>query len=149
MDPFALPAGHVRDAVGALARSGALKGTPDTSKIVVEPPREADHGDLATNAAMVLAKESGIKPRELAVLIAQKLLDVPRVLKAEVAGPGFINISLEPGVWLDALLAALKAEAGFGRSNLGRGERVNVEFVSAIPLGPTHGGDGLVSGVGA
>jgi arginyl-tRNA synthetase len=142
MDPFALFAGHVRDAVSALARSGALKGAPDTSKIVVEPPREADHGDLATNAAMVLAKESGIKPRELAVLIAQKLLDVPRVLKAEVAGPGFINISLDPGFWLDALRAALKAGPEFGRSNLGHGEKVNVEFVSANPTGPMHVGHG-------
>ena len=142
MDPFALFAGHVRDAVSALARTGALKGVPDTSKIVVEPPREADHGDLATNAAMVLAKESGIKPRELAVLIAQKLLDVPRVLKAEVAGPGFINISLDPGFWLDALRAALKAGPEFGRSNLGHGEKVNVEFVSANPTGPMHVGHG-------
>src|SRR5258706_13470578 len=142
MDPSALFTGHGRDAVRAPARSGALKGTPDTSKIVVEPPREADHGDLATNAAMVLAKESGIKPRELAVLIAQKLLDVPRVLKAEVAGPGFINISLEPGFWLDALLAALKAGQDFGRSNLGKGEMVNVEYVSANPTGPMHVGHG-------
>jgi arginyl-tRNA synthetase len=142
MDPFALFAGHVRAAVSALARSGALKGTPDTSRIVVEPPREADHGDLATNAAMVLAKEAGIKPRELAVLIAQKLLDVPRVLKAEVAGPGFINISLEPGFWLDALRAALKAGPEFGRVDLGHSERVNVEFVSANPTGPMHVGHG-------
>jgi arginyl-tRNA synthetase len=142
MDPFALFAGHVRAAVSALAASGALKGTPDTSRIVVEPPREADHGDLATNAAMVLAKDAGIKPRELAVLIAQKLLDVPRVLKAEVAGPGFINISLEPGFWLDALRAALEAGPEFGRADLGRGERVNVEFVSANPTGPMHVGHG-------
>src|SRR5271169_1884958 len=142
MDPYALFAGHVRDAVKALAAFGALKGAPDMSKIVVEPPREADHGDLATNAAMVLAKDSGIKPRELAVMIAHKLLDVPRVLKAEVAGPGFINISLEPGFWLDALGAALKAGQDFGKSDLGRGERVNVEFVSANPTGPMHVGHG-------
>jgi arginyl-tRNA synthetase len=142
MDPFALFAGHVRDIVAALVRSGALKGTPDTSKIVVEPPREADHGDLATNAAMVLAKGAGIKPRELAVMIAHKLLDVPRVLQAEVAGPGFINISLEPGFWLDALGAALKAGQDFGKSNLGQGEKVNVEYVSANPTGPMHVGHG-------
>jgi arginyl-tRNA synthetase len=142
MDPFALFAGHVRDIVAALVRSGALKGTPDTSKIVVEPPREADHGDLATNAAMVLAKGAGIKPRELAMMIAHKLLDVPRVLQAEVAGPGFINISLEPGFWLDALGAALKAGQDFGKSNLGQGEKVNVEYVSANPTGPMHVGHG-------
>jgi arginyl-tRNA synthetase len=142
MDPFALFAGHVRDIVAALVRSGALKGVPDTGKIVVEPPRDADHGDLATNAAMVLAKDAGIKPRELAVMIAHKLLDIPRVLQAEVAGPGFINISLEPGFWLDALGTALKAGQDFGRSNLGQGEKVNVEFVSANPTGPMHVGHG-------
>src|SRR5216683_90464 len=142
MDPFALFAGHVRDAVAALVRSGALKGAPDTSKIVVEPPREADHGDLATNAAMVLAKDAGIKPRELAVMIAHKLLDVPRVLKAEVAGPGFINISLAPEFWLDALGAALKDGQDFGRGEQGRGEKVNVEYVSANPTGPMHVGHG-------
>jgi arginyl-tRNA synthetase len=142
MDPFALFAGHVRDAVAALARSGALKGAPDTSKIVVEPPREADHGDIATNAAMVLAKDAGIKPRELAVMIAHKLLDVPRVLKAEVAGPGFINISLAPEFWLDALGAALKEGKDFGRGEQGRGEKVSVEYVSANPTGPMHVGHG-------
>src|ERR1700681_1011235 len=142
MDPFALFAGHVRDIVAALVRSGALKGTPDTSKIVVEPPRAADHGDLATNAAMVLAKDAGIKPRELAVMIAHKLLDVPRVLQAEVAGPGFINISLEPGFWLDVLGAALKAGQDFGRSSLRQGEKVNLEYVSANPTGPMHVGHG-------
>src|ERR1700676_1209455 len=142
MDPFALFAVHVRDIVAALVRSGAMKGRPDTSKIVVEPPREADHGDLATNAAMVLAKGAGIKPRELAVMIAHKLLDVPRVLQAEVAGPGFINISLEPGFWLDVLGAALKAGQDFGRSSLGQREKVNVEYVSANPTGPMHVGHG-------
>src|SRR5713226_7016884 len=142
MDPFALFAGHVRDIVAALVRSGALKGAPDTSKIVVEPPREADHGDLATNAAMVLAKDAGIKPRELAVMIAHKLLDVPRVLQAEVAGPGFINISLAPEFWLDALGAALKEGQDFGRGEQGRGEKVNVEYVSANPTGPMHVGHG-------
>jgi len=142
MDPFALFAGHVRDAVAALARSGALKGAPDTSKIVVEPPREAEHGDLATNAAMVLAKDAGIKPRELAVMIAHKLLDVPRVLRAEVAGPGFINISLAPEFWLDALGAALNEGQDFGRGEQGRGEKVSVEYVSANPTGPMHVGHG-------
>jgi arginyl-tRNA synthetase len=142
MDPYAQFAGHVRDIVAALAASGALKGAPDTSKIVVEPPRASDRGDLATNAAMVLAKDAGIKPRELAVMIAHKLLDVPRVLNAEVAGPGFINISLDPGFWLDALSAALKAGQDFGRNNQGRGEKINVEYVSANPTGPMHVGHG-------
>ncbi|HXY89878.1 MAG TPA: arginine--tRNA ligase [Xanthobacteraceae bacterium] len=142
MDPYALFAGHVRDAVHALARGRVLKGTLDTSKIVVEPPREADHGDLATNAAMVLAKDAGMKPRELAVMIAHKLVEVPHVLNAEVAGPGFINISLEPAFWLDVLRHVLKAGKDFGKSDRGRGEKVNVEYVSANPTGPMHVGHG-------
>src|SRR6202158_2912819 len=116
MDPFALFAGQVRDIVAALVRSGALKGTPDTSKIVVEPPREADHGDLATDAAIVVAQDAGSKPRGLAVMVAHKLLDVPRVLQAEVAGPGFINISLEPGFWLGGLGATPNVRPGLCRS---------------------------------
>ena len=142
MDPYALFAGHVRDAVQALVRAGTLKGPLDTGRIVVEPPRGADRGDLATNAAMVLAKDAGMKPRELAVIIAQKLLEIPRVLNAEVAGAGFVNISLEPGFWLDTLRSALEAAQAFGRSDLGRGEKVNVEYVSANPTGPMHVGHG-------
>jgi len=142
MNPYALFAGHVRDVVAALVRTGALKRAPDTSRIVVEPPRESDHGDLATNAAMVIAKDAGMKPRELAVMIAHKLLEVPGVEQAEVAGPGFINISLDPAFWRDTLRAALRTGADFGRSDLARGEKVNVEYVSVNPTGPMHVGHG-------
>lgn len=142
MNPFALFTGHVREAVADLARSGAINAVSDTSRIVVEPPREESHGDLATNAAMVLAKEAGKKPREFAMLIAQKLLAIPHVTQAEVAGPGFINISLEPAFWLEVLRAALKDGDRFGRSDLGKNEPVNVEYVSANPTGPMHVGHG-------
>jgi arginyl-tRNA synthetase len=136
MDPFAIFTGHVRDAMAALVRDGALTRMPDLARVVVEPPREASHGDLTTNAAMVLAREMEKKPRELATLIAAKLLDVPKVTKTEVAGPGFVNISLDPAFWREVLAAAIKAGDNFGRANLGKSEKVNVEFVSANPTGP-------------
>jgi arginyl-tRNA synthetase len=142
MNLFALFADHVRKAVESLANTGAIRGTGDMTRIVVEPPREESHGDLATNAAMVLSKDVGKKPRELAALIAQKLLEVPQVNKTEVAGPGFINISLAPIFWLDVLRVVLKAGKDFGRNDLGKSEPVNVEYVSANPTGPMHIGHG-------
>src|SRR5512134_71789 len=119
MNPYAIFDGHVRDAVAALVRDGALKPGLDTSRIVVEPPRDASHGDLATNAAMVLAKEAAMKPRELAVMIAAKLVDVSQVTKTEVAGPGFINISVDPAFWREVLKAVLADTENFGHSDLG------------------------------
>ncbi|HWK88317.1 MAG TPA: arginine--tRNA ligase [Xanthobacteraceae bacterium] len=142
MNAFAQFTERVREAVADLAKTGAINPVADTSRVVVEPPREESHGDLATNAAMVLAKDAGKKPRELAALIAQKLLDLPHVTKTEVAGPGFINISLEPAFWFDVLQAALKSGRDFGRSGLGKNEKVNVEYVSANPTGPMHVGHG-------
>jgi arginyl-tRNA synthetase len=112
----------------------------DQSRVVVEPPREAAHGDMATNAAMVLAKDAGKKPRELAEAIAAKLRADSVVAKAEVAGPGFINLTLEPSAWIDALRAVLDAGAQYGRSDIGQGTAVNVEYVSANPTGPMHVG---------
>jgi arginyl-tRNA synthetase len=142
MNAFAQFTERVREAVADLSKSSAIKPVADTSRVVVEPPKDASHGDLATNAAMVLAKEAGKNPRELAALIAEKLRAVPHVTKTEVAGPGFINISVEPIFWLDVLRAALKADKGFGRSKLGQNEKVNVEYVSANPTGPMHVGHG-------
>jgi arginyl-tRNA synthetase len=142
MNAFAQFTERVREAVADLVRSGAINPIADTSRVVVEPPREESHGDLATNAAMVLAKEAGKKPRELATLIAHKLLDLPYVTQTEVAGPGFINISLEPAFWFDVLRAVLKEGKDFGRSGLGQREKVNVEYVSANPTGPMHVGHG-------
>jgi arginyl-tRNA synthetase len=107
---------------------------------VVEPPRDAAHGDMATNAARVLAKDAGRKPRDLAEAIAGKLRSDELVAKAEVAGPGFINLTLKPVAWIDALRAVLEAGAGYGRSSAGRGAPVNVEYVSANPTGPMHVG---------
>jgi arginyl-tRNA synthetase len=114
----------------------------DLSRIVVEPPRDPTHGDMATNAAMVLAKEVGKKPRELAEGIAAKLRADDKVASVNVAGPGFINLTLKPHVWGEELKLVLAAGSEYGRSDIGNGERVNVEYVSANPTGPMHVGHG-------
>jgi arginyl-tRNA synthetase len=142
MNVFSVFTAHVQAAVKALAAAGVFAAPPDPSRIVVEPPREASHGDLATNAAMVLAKEAGLKPRELAERLAAELGKRTEITAVEVAGPGFINLTLDPGVWRDALRAAILAGPDFGKGDLGKGERVNVEYVSANPTGPLHVGHG-------
>ena len=137
---FAAVLDKVRAANNALVADGVLPAAIDQSRIVVEPPREAAHGDMATNAAMVLAKDAGKKPRELAEAIAAKLRADGLVAQAEVAGPGFINLTLEPSAWIGALRAVLSAGTDYGRSETGQGSAVNVEYVSANPTGPMHVG---------
>jgi arginyl-tRNA synthetase len=140
MNVFALFTAHVRSAVEALAAAGTFPRPPDLERIVVEPPRDAGHGDLATNAAMALAKDAGLKPRELAERLAAELGQLPEIMKVDVAGPGFINMTLDPSVWRQALRAAILAGPDFGRSDIGMAEPVNVEYVSANPTGPMHVG---------
>ena len=137
---FAAVLDKVRAANNALVADGALPHAIDQSRIVVEPPREAAHGDMATNAAMVLAKDAGKKPRELAEAIAAKLRADDLVARAEVAGPGFINLTLKPSAWIAALRAVLSEGADYGRGKTGQGSAVNVEYVSANPTGPMHVG---------
>ena len=137
---FAAVLDKVRAANNALVADGALPPAIDQSRIVVEPPREAAHGDMATNAAMVLAKDAGKKPRELAEAIAAKLRADDLVARAEVAGPGFINLTLKPSAWIAALRAVLSEGADYGRGKTGQGSAVNVEYVSANPTGPMHVG---------
>ena len=110
--------------------------------MTVEPPRDPSHGDIATNAAMVLAKDAGRKPRELAEAIAEKLRADALVAKVDVAGPGFINLTLKPAAWIEALRGAVQLGAQYGVSDIGQGELVNVEYVSANPTGPMHVGHG-------
>jgi arginyl-tRNA synthetase len=114
----------------------------DLSRVVVEPPRDSAHGDMATNAAMVLAKDAGKKPRDLADAIAAALRADPIVAKADVAGPGFINLTLQPHVWGEELRVILASGADYGRGTHGQGEKINVEYVSANPTGPMHVGHG-------
>jgi arginyl-tRNA synthetase len=140
MNVFSVFTAHVQAAVKALAAAGVFAVLPDLSRIVVEPPREASHGDLATNAAMVLAKDAGLKPRELAERLAVELRKRSEITGVEVVAPGFINLTLDPGVWRDALRAAIFAGPDFGKGDIGKGEPVNVEYVSANPTGPMHVG---------
>ena len=129
----------VIDCLGALAADGLIPVGLNTDAISVEPPRDAGHGDMSTNAAMVLAKPAGMPPRAIADLLVARLAADPRVTLAEVAGPGFINLRLAPAVWQGVVHAAL-TNPDFGKSALGQGKRVNVEFVSANPTGPLHVG---------
>jgi arginyl-tRNA synthetase len=140
MNLFADIRSLVIEAVAALTVAGTLPPGLDTAAITVEPPRDAAHGDMATNAAMVLAKPAGLSPRAIAEALAERLAADPRVTGAEVAGPGFLNLRLAPVVWQGVVRAALVEGPGYGRSTLGQGARVNVEFVSANPTGPMHVG---------
>ncbi|MCC6779936.1 MAG: arginine--tRNA ligase [Hyphomicrobiales bacterium] len=135
---FATVLDKVRAANHALAADGVLPSGIDQSRIVVEPPREAAHGDMATNAAMVLAKEARRKPRELAEAIAAKLRNDELVASVEVAGQGFINLALKPAAWIGALRTILESGSDYGRGQLGQGTRINIEYVSANPTGPMH-----------
>jgi arginyl-tRNA synthetase len=112
----------------------------DLSRVVVEPPKDSSHGDMATNAAMVLAKEAKAKPRDLAEQIAARLRGDDLIASADVAGPGFINLTLKPSAWSDALRSVLRNGDAYGRSAMGAAEKVNVEYVSANPTGPMHVG---------
>jgi arginyl-tRNA synthetase len=134
---FADILGRVRSAT-----AGVLTGGVDQSRVTVEPPRDPAHGDIATNAAMVLAKDAGRKPRELAEAIADKLRADALVAKVDVAGPGFINLTLKPAAWIAALRGAVQSGPQYGASDIGQGELVNVEYVSANPTGPMHVGHG-------
>jgi arginyl-tRNA synthetase len=122
--------------------TAAVLGGIDQVRVVVEPPRDPTHGDMATNAAMVLAKEAGRKPRDLAEAIAAELRKDDLVAKVDVAGPGFINLTLHPAAWAAELRTALAQGRAYGVSAIGKGEKVNVEYVSANPTGPMHVGHG-------
>ncbi|MDC0656970.1 arginine--tRNA ligase [Leisingera sp. SS27] len=130
----------VIDSLTAMTGEGALPEGLDFANVAVEPPRDAAHGDMATNAAMVLAKPAKMKPRDIAEALAAKLAADERITSAEVAGPGFLNLRLAPGIWQGVLKSVLDAGTDFGRSDMGADKRVNVEYVSANPTGPLHVG---------
>jgi arginyl-tRNA synthetase len=137
---FAAVLARVHAVCAALAAEGNWPEGIDFSRVVVEPPRDAAHGDMATNAAMVLAKEARAKPRELADRIAEKLRADDLITAVDVAGPGFINLTLKPSVWAEELRAVLREGGAYGNSAVGASEKVNVEYVSANPTGPMHVG---------
>lgn len=124
----------------AMVANGDLPEGLDFTNVTVEPPRDPLHGDMATNAAMVLAKPASRKPRDIADALAARLAADARVTVAEVAGPGFLNMRLAPVVWQELVKSVLTQNTQFGRSDLGQGKRVNVEYVSANPTGPLHVG---------
>ncbi|MEQ9528380.1 MAG: arginine--tRNA ligase [Parvibaculaceae bacterium] len=130
----------VQAALEALVAEGALPAGLDFTRVAVEPPRDPSHGDLSTNAAMVLAKPAGAKPRDLAELIAARLATEEAVTEVSVAGPGFINLRLDPSFWRSRVPDILRAGASYGAGDLGTNQAVNVEYVSANPTGPMHVG---------
>ena len=126
--------------VDELSVDGALPGGLDTAAVTVEPPRDSNHGDLASNVALVLAKQAKRKPRDIAELIAGRLADHEAVESVDIAGPGFINLRLGDGFWCDRLAEILAAGKDYGASAMGAGAAVNVEYVSVNPTGPLHVG---------
>jgi arginyl-tRNA synthetase len=126
--------------LNAMVDAGQLPANLSFDNVTVEPPRDASHGDMATNAAMVLAKPAGLKPRDIADALAARLAADDRITAAEVAGPGFLNLCLTASLWQGVIGAVLKAGTDFGRSTMGEGKKVNVEYVSANPTGPLHVG---------
>jgi arginyl-tRNA synthetase len=131
---------HLHTALDALEASGVLPAGLNRGALTVEPPRDPAHGDLATNAAMVLAKPAGTNPRALAEAISAELGKVDEVTAVEIAGPGFLNLRLAPSAWIEELHAIAAAGADYGRSEQGKGITVNIEYVSANPTGPMHMG---------
>ena len=138
MNIFSAYRDHIETVINNLVAAGSLPAGLDTSRLTAEPPREAAHGDISTNAAMLLAKPAGMKPRDVADLLAAGLREVEGVSAVEIAGPGFINIRLGDTVWHDVLKMAIGQGADYGASDHGAGVKVNVEYVSANPTGPLH-----------
>jgi arginyl-tRNA synthetase len=131
---------HVDSALSSLSTAGALPSGLDFGNVTVEPPRDPSHGDLSTNAAMVLAKPAGMNPRALAELLVPELTNLDGVKGVEIAGPGFLNLRLDNAIWLQELSDIAAYSDDYGRSQLGAGKTVNVEYVSANPTGPMHMG---------
>jgi arginyl-tRNA synthetase len=123
-----------------MVAKGELPAGLDFSKVKVEPPREVSHGDMATNAAMVLSKPAGKNPRQLGEILVEKLKALPTVAEASVAGPGFVNFRLKSEFWLEIIKDILKAGIHYGDSSMGNHEKVNIEYVSVNPTGPMHAG---------
>ncbi|MGD9742961.1 MAG: arginine--tRNA ligase [Dongiaceae bacterium] len=138
MDGFKYFLGEVTRALRELMAAGALPQGLDLSRVGVEPPRDPSHGDLSTNAAMVLAKPAGKKPIEIATALVERLAQHPEVTEAVIAGPGFINLRIADRFWQARLGDILSAGVDYGASTMGAGEAVNVEYVSANPTGPLH-----------
>lgn len=142
MNLFEIFSARVNGALTQLTEAGVLPAGLSFARVVVEPTRDPAHGDLATNAAMVLAKEAGTNPRALAEKLCAELLRDPQIVKAEMAGPGFINLTLQSAVFTQVLKSAIEAGLDYGRGAERPAPKINVEYVSANPTGPMHVGHG-------
>src|SRR5215470_11352119 len=140
MHAHALVEKRIVAALEALEREGSLPPGLDFAAAEVAPPRDLAHGELASNAALVLAKPARMKPRDIADKLAAKLAAAPDIAKVEIAGPGFVNLTLTPRFWQNVVAEILAQGADYGRSDVGHGERLNIEYVSANPTGPMHVG---------
>ena len=140
MDLFAEIYDLVLDALGSMQSENILPKNIDFKNVTVELPRDSLHGDMSTNAAMVLAKQANLKPREIAGILIEKLKSDARISTIEVAGPGFLNLTLKKAIWLDLIPQIIRLKTDFGKSLIGGSKKVNIEFVSANPTGPLHVG---------
>ena len=140
MDLFAEIYDLVLDALGSMQSENILPKNIDFKNVTVELPRDSLHGDMSTNAAMVLAKQANLKPREIAEILIEKLKSDARISTIEVAGPGFLNLTLKKAIWLDLIPQIIRLKSDFGKSLIGGNKKVNIEFVSANPTGPLHVG---------
>jgi arginyl-tRNA synthetase len=140
MNVFSEFRGIVVEALNNLVEAGQLPAGLDYSRIACEPPKESSHGDVAINAAMVLAKPAGMNPRALADLLEKQLLKNSYVAACDIAGPGFVNLTLTDTFWQTQLQKIIKAQKHYGDSKLGQNKKVNVEYVSTNPTGPMHVG---------
>jgi arginyl-tRNA synthetase len=138
MNAFAFFRQRIVAEIEALSAAGDLPAGLNTSRVTAEPPREVSHGDIATNAAMVLAKPAGLAPRAIADKLAVRLANLAEVTGVEIAGPGFINLKIADGFWQARIADIIAAGRDYGASNMGAGKAVNVEYVSANPTGPLH-----------
>lgn len=138
MNIFTQIRNNIIETLETLEKSGKIPAGLNTSRLVAEPPRDAAHGDAATNAAMILAGQAGMKPREFAEILAAELKNLPIVESVEIAGPGFVNLRLSKAFWDNCLKDILEKGNSFGASDMGKGQKKNVEFVSANPTGPMH-----------
>jgi arginyl-tRNA synthetase len=148
MNLFTMVRDDIKAAIAVLQGDGSLPNDLDLAKVTAEPPRDPSHGDVATNAAMVLGKQAGVAPVLLARLLVERMRRLPAVRDAEVAGPGFLNLRLSDSFWGERLRDLLRAGTAYGDSEAGKGVRVNVEYVSANPTGPMHVGHGRGAVVG-
>lgn len=140
MNIFTILKKEIQNSVESLVKQGKINSLPNMDRITAEPPRDAAHGDVATNVAMVCCGQVGLKPLDFATLIADELAKLDIIESVEIAGPGFINLKLSNSFWYGQLMTILNEKENYGSSDMGKGEKVNVEFVSVNPTGPMHVG---------